>query len=167
MNWTMKDAWAAYSSGFINSNKHNPEFLFSTINQLIEPSLPAIPALSSNAFENFFSFSVCKIQPFCFTALVCSYSPKDHFNLYCSSDASLLQSLQYSSLKIPEIPLSRVKSKLHLYYKLLSHIQVLAWLFQNCCVQPLKKPTLNRGHLENDRPISKQPFYLKFLKHPF
>ena len=48
LNQTIKDAWAAYFSGLINSNKHNPRFLFSTINQLVNPSLPSVPTSSSN-----------------------------------------------------------------------------------------------------------------------
>ena len=63
LNQTIKDAWAAYFSGLINSNKHNPRFLFSTINQLVNPSLPAIPASSSTDCENFLSFFVGKITP--------------------------------------------------------------------------------------------------------
>lgn len=42
LNQKIKDARTAYFSDLITTNKHNPQALFSTINQLIQPAPAAI-----------------------------------------------------------------------------------------------------------------------------
>ena len=117
----------------INSNKYNPKFLFSSTNQLVNPSLPAIPASSSSNFfccedqcsaVQFSSdcFTLRPIQPSYFTVSICSYLPADPFK-HCSSYASLLQWLWYSSHLMSHICPSCLRSQPALYYLLttLSH----------------------------------------------
>ena len=62
LNQTIKDARPAYLSDLIVSNKHKPRFLFTTINQLVTLSPPAIHASSPADYEIFLTFFFGKIN---------------------------------------------------------------------------------------------------------
>lgn len=94
----IKDARAAYFSGLINSKKHDPRFLFSTVNTLVNPFPPAISASFDDCEKNYLSF-VGKIDGLKsnFQLPVLSPAPFSSPNLLPEFALNSLQTLEHCS----------------------------------------------------------------------
>lgn len=185
LNQKIKDARIAYFNNLITTNKHNPRFLFKSIERLLHNSAYSMSPPSTGECEKFVSSFVDKINGIR-SSIVPPSSPSPMTELFHTCPILLDQ---FSPITLSDLidTVSHTRSSMcsldimppKLFKEAISIIgpSLLAIVnqsllsgsvpesFKVASVQPLlKKLHLDPSTLTNYRPISKLPFASKILK---
>ena len=181
LNQNIKKVRTAYFSDLITNNKHNPKFLFNTIDQLVNPAHPTVSASSPLDCESWLSSFLNKINiirsnfnnptvstdsPVHCPTLLSDFSPISLHNLIV-----IISHMHLSSCTLDVMPPKFLKEVLPTLGPSLPSIINLSLTscsvpdgFKMASIKPiLKKPALDPTKTNNYRPISKLPFISKIL----
>uniref|UniRef100_A0AAQ6IB00 Reverse transcriptase domain-containing protein n=1 Tax=Anabas testudineus TaxID=64144 RepID=A0AAQ6IB00_ANATE len=182
-NTMVKNARSKYFSDLITAHCHNPKFLFQTVDKLVNPTPPSIPAESDADCEKFLSYFNDKIESIRASVIpnsspVIVSHPFRECTLSQFPPMTLFELLQtVSKMKPSSSPVDVIPTKflisiidslapslLNIFNTSLS-TGIVPDYFKIASVQPLlKKPGLDPSSPENYRPISKLPFISKILE---